>query len=265
MRDGRSKRVRVARETSPQQGDSTPVPGRQEGVAMSASLTQLPEEVILAIGHSILLNSRRIAYLIATARTCKKLHRILVPLAYRAALERDSTQVLTRQPLSRLSLTSVMPAQPVVLWAAEWNRIDTLALLWQAQCSLHASASAASAKRHSLPPAAITTNLLASAFFYSPPHECQHDLVHTRWRSRPWYEDVEEATLRSGWCTALHIAAQAGSLEAIRDLVILYDARVDATARHICICRSLHMELVLRPEGIFNFGLIQAFDHRLSN
>ena len=81
------------------------------------------------VGDAIVSSTHcRLAEVLALAKTCRKLHRILIDVAYCEAIRRDSMQVL-RLPLPTLTPTSVPAPVPVALWAAERSRLDTLALL----------------------------------------------------------------------------------------------------------------------------------------
>lgn len=196
-------------------------------------LLGLPNEYILLIGHAIAAN-RRIADLAATAQTCRALYVLLIRQVYVEAIESDVKQRALHLPPPYLSRTAVLPPVPVALWAAEHNRLDTIKRLWQAQ------------QNHPQ-----QYEPLACAYWYPMPRDCQDDLGHIQWRLRPWHQDQDpsfNAIITAGWCTALHIAAREGHDDVVR-MLAKYGAHIDATARHVCVCRSLHMRLMIKDNG----------------
>ena len=73
-----------------------------------------------------------------------------------------------------------------------------------------------------------------------------------RWRPRPWYEEGEPdstLTIDACWRTALHRAAQEGRGDYIRSLTT-YGDYINSTARHVLVCRSWHMRLIIHGERI---------------
>lgn len=208
--------------------------------------------------------SCRLADLLAFLRSCKKLHGALMDVLYLEATRRDGMQLL-REPFPELTPTSVPAPMPVALWASERNRVDTLALLWKAQARLRATRACSSAFAASRGPPDAAFAPLTSAFWYPLPHDCRHDPTHTPWgpRRRPDSDDDDDdddnedeeqvndlMPIVTGWCTALHLAAREGHNETVRALVTTYGAYVDATARYVCVCRSLHMRHIRFTKGI---------------